>query len=125
MKQLRPDVREAEFVPIVRRQQASGFELAFLEDEGEVRAVAGFRFIENLFSGRILYVDDLVTDAAARSRGHGRALLTWLIEQAKSKDCTHLELDSGVQRFDAHRFYSANRMVISSHHFRLKVPDTT
>ena len=25
----------------------------------------------------------------------------------------------GVQRFDAHRFYFVNRMVISSHHFRL------
>jgi len=26
-----------------------------------------------------------------------------------------------VQRFDAHRFYLASRMIISSHHFRLKL----
>ncbi|MGZ5023946.1 MAG: GNAT family N-acetyltransferase, partial [Chthoniobacterales bacterium] len=30
-----------------------------------------------------------------------------------------LTLDSGVQRFDAHRFYLMKRMKISSHHFVL------
>jgi len=26
------------------------------------------------------------------------------VQQARERNCTHLELDSGVQRFDAHRF---------------------
>lgn len=121
MQQLRPHLQEAEFLPTVRRLQVSGFQLAFLEDQGQVRAAAGFRFIDNLFSGRILYVDDLVTDVGSRSKGYGKTLLAWLVEQAKGMGCSHLELDSGVQRFDAHRFYVANRMVISSHHFRLKL----
>lgn len=30
-----------------------------------------------------------------------------------------LELDSGVQRFDAHRFYLVQRMLNTAHHFRL------
>ncbi|MGZ5001726.1 MAG: GNAT family N-acetyltransferase, partial [Chthoniobacterales bacterium] len=30
-------------------------------------------------------------------------------------------LDSGVQRFDAHRFYLMKRMKISSHHFSLEL----
>lgn len=119
VQQLRTHLREQDFLATIRRQEAGGFRLAFLEDGGNVRAVAGFRVMDNLFSGRVLYVDDLVTDEAARSRGHGKALLAWLIEQARSADCTSLELDSGVQRFDAHRFYLTNRMVISSHHFRL------
>jgi hypothetical protein len=46
-------------------------------------------------------------------------LLDWMIERAREENCKSLELDSGVQRFDAHRFYLTNRMVISSHHFRL------
>ncbi|HUE97130.1 MAG TPA: GNAT family N-acetyltransferase [Longimicrobiaceae bacterium] len=117
--QLRTHVVEGEFVPRVRRQMAGGFLFAMLEDEGEVRAAAGYRFIDNLFSGRILYVDDLVTDTTARSRGYGRKLLDWLIDRAREENCYSLELDSGVQRFDAHRFYLTNRMVISSHHFRL------
>ena len=119
VQQLRTHLHEQEFLATIRRQEAGGFRLAFLEDDGHVRAVAGFRVMDNLFSGRVLYVDDLVTDEAARSRGHGRALLAWLAEQARSADCRSLELDSGVQRFDAHRFYLTNRMAISAHHFRL------
>ena len=36
-----------------------------------------------LSSGKTLYVDDLVTDAAARSQGHGEAMLQWLIALAR------------------------------------------
>lgn len=119
MVQLRAHLRDDEFVPRIRRQMAGGYRLAYLETEGSVRAATGYRFIDNLFAGRILYVDDLVTDTAARSSGYGGRLLAWLVERAREAECHSLELDSGVQRFDAHRFYLGNRMIISSHHFRL------
>lgn len=117
MQQLRPHLLAADFVPRVRRMRGEGFHLALLEDDGVVRAVAGFRYYEKLFSGKNLYVDDLVTDPTQRSRGHGRALLAWLAEQARAHGCDQLELDSGVQRADAHRFYFRERMKISSYHF--------
>jgi len=119
MQQLRTHLVEGEFVATVRRQQRNGYRLAYREKESHVHAVAGFRLIENLVGGRVLYVDDLVTDSASRSQGHGQALMAWLVQRARDEGCRYLELDSGVQRFDAHRFYLANRMVISSHHFRL------
>ena len=119
MQQLRSHVAAADFVAIVRRQMDGGYRLACLEEAGGVQAVSGFRVIENLVGGRVLYVDDLVTDAAARSRGHGKHLFDWLVARARAEACAFLEPDSGVQRFDAHRFYFVNRMVISSHHFRL------
>jgi GNAT superfamily N-acetyltransferase len=82
-----------------------------------VCAVAGYRYYDKLFSGRNLYVDDLVTDASRRSRGHGAALLQWLADEAKRHGCVQLELDSGVQRFEAHRFYFRERMHVSAYHF--------
>ena len=121
MQQLRTHLAEADFVTRVRRQEAGGYRLAYLREGGVVRAVAGYRILDNLVSGRVLYVDDLATDAAARSRGHGTGLLNWLVERGRREGCSTLELDSGVQRFDAHRFYLVNRMVISSHHFRLQL----
>ena len=117
MAQLRPHLVEAEFVTRVRRMHREGFLLARLEEDGAVGAVAGYRFHEKLFSGRTLYVDDLVSDGTGRSRGHGARLLAWLADQARAHDCDLLELDSGVQRFDAHRFYFRERMKISSYHF--------
>jgi len=119
MRQLRPHLVEDDFVRKVRRQMAADYHLALLTDDGEVRSVAGYRFLENLYSGPHLYVDDLVTDSARRSRGYGERLFDWLEERARAAGCRTLELDSGVQRHAAHRFYLVRRMVISSHHFRL------
>jgi len=117
MAQLRPHLVESQFVARVRRMQTEGFHLAALEADGAVRAVTGYRFYDKLFSGKNLYVDDLVTDGTQRSKGHGRALLNWLDDQARAHGCAQLELDSGVQRFEAHRFYLRERMHISAHHF--------
>lgn len=110
-----------EFLLRVRRQQADGFQLAALTTEDAVVAVAGFRVLENLAWGRFLYVDDLVTDEARRSHGHGEALFAWLVAHARAEGCDQLHLDSGVQRFGAHRFYLARRMDITCHHFAMKL----
>jgi GNAT superfamily N-acetyltransferase len=122
MRELRTHITDAEdFVERVQRQRKQGYQLAFAESEGQVCAVAGYRFLESLFSGKNLYVDDLVTRDSDRSRGFGGELLDWLIKQAREKGCQNFELDSGVQRFDAHRFYFTKRMSISSYHFRIKI----
>jgi GNAT superfamily N-acetyltransferase len=122
MRELRPQFRRrARFVDRVRLQQRSGYFLAFLESDGEVRAVAGYRILESLFSGRCMYVDDLVTLATDRSAGYGGQLLDWLMEQARARGCENFELDSGVQRFEAHRFYFRKRMKISSYHFAISL----
>lgn len=117
MHELRPHLVAEEFVARVRRMQAEGYHLAMLVEDGVVRAVAGYRYYEKLFSGKNLYVDDLVTAPSQRSRGHGRALLAWLADEARARGCDQLELDSGVQRFEAHRFYFRERMHVSSYHF--------
>jgi GNAT superfamily N-acetyltransferase len=122
MRELRTHIpNEQEFAERVQRQQKQGYRLAFLESDGDVCAVAGYRYLESLFSGKNLYVDDLVTRESDRSRGFGAELLDWLIVQAREHGCENLELDSGVQRFDAHRFYFSKRLSISSYHFRIKV----
>jgi GNAT superfamily N-acetyltransferase len=121
MKQLRTHLEEPDFVPRIRRQMSGGFRLAYLEEDGAVRAVAGFRIYENLSSGNYLYVDDLVTDADHRSKNFGGKIFDWLVNLARTHRCEALELDSGVQRFAAHRFYLRNGMDITSHHFALRL----
>ena len=121
MVQLRPHLSEDEFVVRVGRQSAAGYHLAVLDDGGRVVAAAGYRFHETLVWGKLLYVDDLVTAESDRSRGYGQFLFDWLFQQARDADCHEFHLDSGVQRFAAHRFYLRNRMRISSHHFSLEL----
>ena len=117
MRQLRPHLDEETFVGRIGRMRDGGYRLAAVVEDGEVRCVAGFRVHEFLYTGRHLYVDDLVTDEGARSGGHGKLMLDWLAERAREARCRQLHLDSGVQRADAHRFYFREGMRISSFHF--------
>ncbi|HJQ21660.1 MAG TPA: GNAT family N-acetyltransferase [Gemmatimonadaceae bacterium] len=118
MLQLRPHIPAAAYLPTVRRMmRIDGFRLAAVVADGRVRAVAGYRFIEMLYCGRILVVDDLVTDAGERSRGHGTALLSWLKDEARRTACGQVHLDSRVQRELAHRFYFREGFAITCFHF--------
>jgi GNAT superfamily N-acetyltransferase len=124
MRELRPLIANVdEFVAKVQRQQAEGFILACLECEGEIVTVAGFRLQHMLVSGLTLYVDDLVTGDAFRSRGHGKTMLDWLIAYAWEHGCSTFSLDSGTHRREAHAFYFRERMRISSFHFQLSLDE--
>lgn len=119
LRQLRPHVSEEQLIERVRRQQAAGYLVAYLEEDGDVLCVAGYRFLENLAWGKFLYVDNLVTDSNKRSMGAGARLLSWLTEEARQQSCHALQLDSGVQRFGAHRFYFREGLEIRSYHFAI------
>lgn len=122
MKQLRPHLGEEAFVNQVRRQmEGHGYSLVYIEENGEVKAAAGYRVAEFLAWGKILYVDDLITGEADRGKGFGGTLMQWLHERAKESGCSELHLDSGVHRFGAHRLYIKGGMDISSHHFSKKL----
>jgi GNAT superfamily N-acetyltransferase len=120
MRQLRPQIPEAAYLDTVRRMmKTDGYLQAAVFEGDTVVAVAGYRFMEVLFSGKTLYVDDLNTDETRRSRGHGKMLMDWLKREAKERGCGQLQLDSGVQREQAHRFYFREGLTINSYHFRI------
>jgi len=55
--------------------------------------------------GRRCWVEDLAVDPERRSQGIGAGLLNAAKDWARGAGATHLELDSGIDRTDAHRFY--------------------
>jgi GNAT superfamily N-acetyltransferase len=120
MRQLRPHLTdERAFIEQVQRQLSEGYKLACSKEEGKVVAVAGFRFLEFLAWGKVLYIDDLITDSETRKNGHGGKLLKWVIEQARKENCDQVHLDCGPQRHDAHRLYLNHGFKILGHHFAL------
>jgi GNAT superfamily N-acetyltransferase len=122
MAQLRPHVGLGDFLAAVRRMEVEGYRLLVLEENCQVRAVVGYRIIEMLRTGRVLVIDDFVTDSKARSLGYGRLLHDRVIEEAQRAGCTAVELDSAVHRTEAHRFYFRQRMHVGAFHFALEVP---
>jgi GNAT superfamily N-acetyltransferase len=121
MRQLRPMLVAEEFVSRIQLQQTEGYQLAFLEHEGAVVCVSGFRLQTVLWSGKTLYVDDLVTDEAQRSHGYGEAMITALIALAREAGCATFSLDSGTHRQAAHAFYFRQGLRITDFHFQLSL----
>jgi GNAT superfamily N-acetyltransferase len=120
--ELRPHIGSPEaLVARVDAQRACGYRLvaSFEAGDPDAAAVAGLRVGENLAWGRFVYVDDLVTRAGLRGRGHADAVMRWVEEEARRRGCAQLHLDSGVgpDRADAHRFYFRHRLRIASYHF--------
>lgn len=124
MHLLRPHLSGPEdLLQRIRRQMAqTEWKLAYIERDGEVVACAGYRIHEWLASGRILYVDDLVSLSDERSKGYGKALMDWLKEEARKAECPQLHLDSACYREGAHRFYFRERMTVKSFHFAVDIP---
>ena len=119
MSQLRPHLNTKEFQEQVTLQRSNGYQLVYLTDEENIKAAAGYRIGNSLAWGKFLYIEDLVTDQNSRSKGYGKKLLDWLINEAKQQQCDQLHLDSGIQRIDAHRFYERENLNFVSKHFSL------
>jgi GNAT superfamily N-acetyltransferase len=120
-RQLRPQLPAA-YAETMRGIFDGGGEMCVAAVDETVVGVAVFRSFANTFSGRKFYVDDLVTDERHRSSGVGRALLAFLERIARGRGVEFIELDSGTQRTDAHRFYFREGFVIPSFCFRKRLP---
>jgi GNAT superfamily N-acetyltransferase len=117
LAELRPHLTAESFDAVYREGWPQGLRFLAAYEDDRCVGVAGWRILASTFTIRKLYVDDLVTTADTRSGGVGQALLTELRRRANAAGCTKLDLDSGVQRGRAHRFYFREGLTITAHHF--------
>ncbi len=115
-RQLRPDL-PADYPGTMSAIVADGAGIVAAVGEDQVLGLAVFRSYRNTSSGVHFYIDDLVVDASGRSEGTGGKLLDWLADEARGCGARRLQLDSGTQRVDAHRFYHREGMHIACFHF--------
>lgn len=105
MNQLRTHLDEESFIEQVTEMRKQGYRLFALFVGEQAAAVTGVIQLINLYNGNHIYVYDLVTAEAHRSRGYGEALLSYIHKLAEELGCSSVALSSGLQRKDAHRFY--------------------
>lgn len=117
---LRPHLLKTDFVERVQMQAKQGYRIVYVEAGGNPVAASGFRVANFLAWGKVLYIDDLVTEPLQKRQGFAGALLDWLIAQAGALSCDAVHLDTGYARHDAHRLYLNKGFVMSSHHMQKK-----
>ena len=121
MSQLRPHIAEAEYLSFVQGVLAGGGEMIAAFDGDTCTGCSIFREQLRLATGPMIYVDDLVTDAAQRSTGVGAALLAAIEEIARERGIPVLTLDSGTHRERAHAFYFREGFTITSFNFKKRL----
>ncbi|MEU8632637.1 GNAT family N-acetyltransferase [Amycolatopsis sp. NPDC048633] len=117
LQRLRPGLTKELFEELLTDGYRQGLRyLVAYSPAGRPLAAAGYRVLVTS-RGRLLFVDDLVTDEATRSQGVGAGLLRELEARGRRAGCARLELDSGVSNTAAHRFYLRHRLDITAFHF--------
>lgn len=119
---LRPHLASTVFLEQVRRQQAQGFRILALRSDGVVKSAAGFRQVEFLAWGRVLYIDDLTTLPEARGQGYAGLLLDRLFALAGESGCGAVHLDTGYGRHAAHKLYLKKGFELNCHHLARPIP---
>ncbi|HAS6630794.1 GNAT family N-acetyltransferase [Vibrio parahaemolyticus] len=117
--QLRPNYNLDTLSAQIEKQQSNGYQVVYVRSSEGVLAAAGFSVGEKLAWGKHIYIEDLVTNAQFRSRGVGKFIIDWFKIYALEIGCEQIHLDSGVQRFPAHKFYLREGFDIASHHFSM------
>jgi GNAT superfamily N-acetyltransferase len=115
--ELRPHLKKENFLSTVKEMISEGYTLAYIEEDSKAVAAVGFRYLQFLYNGKHIYIDDLSTLPASRGKGYGGKLLDYVSEIAKERGFKTVTLDSGYQRFDAHRLYLNKGFTLNCHHF--------
>jgi GNAT superfamily N-acetyltransferase len=76
------------------------------DDDGALVGICTvYQDLHSVRFGYRAWVEDLAVDPDRRSQGIGKAMLNAAMAWAKERGATHFELDSALERTDAHRFY--------------------
>lgn len=109
------------FEAIYENQQKSGqYYCLVSESEGTVVGVLNLRFEDQLHhAARVAEIMEFLVRPQYRSRGIGKEMLGLAGKIAKDHGCCVMEVTSGQQRTDAHRFYMREGM--SNSHFKFTI----
>lgn len=119
--ELRPNLDQEKYLTLILYMLDEGYRLIYIEENGKAVSFCGYRITTMLHRGRSVYIDDLCTLPEARGKGHGKALLNFVQNQAEKEELQSIHLDSGHHRHDAHRLYLNFGFKITSHHFAMEL----
>jgi GNAT superfamily N-acetyltransferase len=88
------------------------------EHRGELLGfITAYLELNSVRFGLRCWVEDFAVSPEHRSQGIGKTLLDAAKDWARGRGATHLELDSGEAREDAHRFYEREEPAWKGHQY--------
>ncbi|MGN4423204.1 GNAT family N-acetyltransferase [Bacillus cereus group sp. MYBK30-1] len=106
LQQLRTKLSKEEASSLFQKMKEENYKLLSLRnEEDEVVSLAGVAICTNFYNKKHVFVYDLVTAEAHRSKGYGNILLSYIEDWGVENGCESIALTSAFPRLDAHRFY--------------------
>ncbi|MGE6362941.1 GNAT family N-acetyltransferase [Bacillus paramycoides] len=106
LQQLRTKLSKEEASSLFQKMKEENYKLLSLRnEEDEVVSLAGVAICTNFYNKKHVFVYDLVTAEAYRSKGYGNVLLSYIEDWGMENGCESIALTSAFPRLDAHRFY--------------------
>ncbi|PIT13285.1 DUF3579 domain-containing protein [Snodgrassella alvi] len=124
LHRLHPNIRDiTQFQELVQIQQAEGYRLLGIFEEGKQNAITicGFRIVTNFASGRHLHIDDLASHHSPITDEQVSQIFGALKIIAVKENCNSIHADSSVSSDNSnmHHVYLKHGFVLSSHKFSL------
>ena len=88
-----------------QRMYADGWRCIGARADGELVAMAGYSRRIHLFSGPVLYVENVIVLPEWRTHGLGQALMQWIEAHAREAGCSKITLDAYAVNLSAQAFY--------------------
>lgn len=121
-RELRQNIASEElFIERWKQQRDEGYRIVYIEQDGAVLAIGGYRVQHSMAWGRHIYLDDLAALSDLHGTGLGTAILQYLQEEARRLDCEAVHLDTGYHRHRAHKAYLRNGFRLHCHHLLWQV----
>jgi GNAT superfamily N-acetyltransferase len=122
--QFRTNLSEESYADqVLEMMEKEDFKLRYIPNDNNTKAVAfiGYRPLQMLRTGKIIYIDDLFTSAECRGKGYAGLLLDCVAKEAETTAIQSIHLDSGYTLYDAHRLYLNKGYVLACNHFAKKI----
>ncbi len=117
IRQLSPGVTEERYAHFLDDMLAHGYRMAVVMEDEQCLGISGFWVNTKIYSGRYMELDNVVVDAAQRSRGIGQILYDCLHDIAIQEGCEMMMLDAYIENEKAHAFYERQGFVKKGFHF--------
>lgn len=103
---LRPHLDKTNWLNIILEMMRNEkYSIAVIEDNNQFVAFAGYRIMNSLHSGHIIYIDDLCTLQSHRGKGLASQLLDYIENIALSKNLDAVVLDTDFHNNTAQKVY--------------------
>src|SRR3954465_3851479 len=110
------------YLAALREMQASEESGTYVaEVDGRLAGTFMLTFIRHLMrrGSLVAQIEAVRIDGPLRGRGHGAAMMRWIVDEPRPRGCTRIQLTSNKSRKAAHRFYERLGFVASHEGMKL------